>query len=78
MRGTPAPRQAGAARRRHPLVIMEPPPSKPRQATHPWQRWWFWTAVGVGVLGGIAAVAALSSGSGSSLPTTDLGDKRFF
>jgi len=43
-----------------------------------WQRWWFWTAVGAVVLGGVGA-AVLSSGSnGSSIPATDLGDKRFF
>jgi tetratricopeptide (TPR) repeat protein len=78
MRGSPAPRAAVPARRRQPLLIMEPPPSKPRPATHAWQRWWFWTAVGVGVLGGITAGIALSSGSGSSLPMTDLGGKKFY
>jgi tetratricopeptide (TPR) repeat protein len=78
MRGGTAPRTAENARRRHALVIMEPAPSKPRQPARPWHRWWFWTAVGVGVLGGIAAAVALSSGSGSSVPMTDLGDKRFY
>jgi tetratricopeptide (TPR) repeat protein len=78
MRGSPAPRSAGAARRRHPLMIVEPPPSKPRSTPHAWQRWWFWTAVGIAVLGGITTAAVLSSGSPSSNPMTDLGDKRFF
>jgi len=75
-RGAPAPRTT-VARRRHPVMIIEPAPSKPRQQPRPWQRWWFWTIVGAGVAGGIAA-AALSSGSGQGLPATDLGDKRFY
>jgi tetratricopeptide (TPR) repeat protein len=77
MRGTPAPRTAAAARRRHPLMITEPPPSKPRPQPRAWQRWWFWTVIGVGVIGGVTA-AVLTSGSGSSVPMTDLGDKRFY
>jgi len=77
-RGNVTPRPVASARRRHPLMIVEPAPSKPRQTTRVWQRWWFWTAVGVAVLGGVGA-AVLSSGSnGSSIPATDLGDKRFF
>lgn len=78
MRGSPAPRTASPAHRRHPLLIMEPAAGKPRPAPHAWQRWWFWTAVGIAVIGGITAGVALSSGSGSSGPTTDLGEKRFF
>src|SRR4051812_30517571 len=77
MRGGAPPHTAVAARRRHPLMIVEPPPSKPRQTPRLWQRWWFWTAVGVVVLGGVG-VAVASSGSGTSLPATDLGNKRFF
>jgi tetratricopeptide (TPR) repeat protein len=76
-RGNPAPRPVATARRRHPVMIVEPAASKPRQPQHVWQRWWFWTAVGVGVLGGIGAALA-SSSSGPSVPPTDLGDKRFF
>jgi tetratricopeptide (TPR) repeat protein len=75
-RGTPTPRTA-AARRSRPIMMIEPATSKTRQPSRPWQRWWFWTAIGVGVLGGIGA-AVLSSGSGSSAPMTELGDKRFF
>ena len=77
MRGAPVPR-AGAAHRRHSLIVMEPPPGKQRPPQHAWQRWWFWTAVGVAVLGGIAVGVALSSGSGSSLPPTELGNMRFY
>src|SRR5262245_50230924 len=77
-RGSPAPHAGIAARRRHPVITMEPLSSKPRPPPRPWQRWWFWTAVGVGVLGAIAASVALTSPSGSSIPPTDLGDKRFF
>jgi len=75
--GNPAPRAASAARRRHPVMIVETPASKPRQPTHVWQKWWFWTAIGVGLLGGIGAIAA-SSGAGTSVPATELGNKRFF
>ena len=75
-RGSPAPRTM-VAHRRHPLMITEAPPSKPRQAPRPWQRWWFWTVVGAGVLAAVGA-AALSSRSDSDLPVTDLGDKRFY
>ena len=80
MRGGTAPRTAVAARRRHPLMIVESPPSKPRQAPRVWQRWWFWTAVGVVVLGGVGVGVgvASASGSGTSVPATDLGNKRFF
>jgi tetratricopeptide (TPR) repeat protein len=77
MRGGGAPRTAVAARRRHPLMITEPPPSKARQTPRVWQRWWFWTAIGAVVLGGVG-VAVASSGSGTSVPATDLGNKRFF
>jgi len=77
-RGNFTSRPVAAARRRHPLMIVEPAPSKPRETKRVWQRWWFWTAVGAVVLGGVGA-AVLSSGSnGSSIPATDLGDKRFF
>jgi hypothetical protein len=58
-------------------MVIEPAPGKPKQPTRAWQRWWFWTAIGVGVLGGIGA-AVLSSGSGNPVPMTELGDKRFF
>ena len=75
-RGNPAPHVANARRSRL-IMVPEPPPSKPKQQQHAWQRWWFWTAIGVGVVGGIGA-AFLASGSGNSVPMTDLGDKRFF
>jgi tetratricopeptide (TPR) repeat protein len=78
MRGGAPPRTAVAARRRHPLMIVEPPPSKPRHTPRLWQRWWFWTALGVVVLGGVGIAVASSSGSETSLPATDLGNKRFF
>jgi hypothetical protein len=58
-------------------MISEPAPSKPRPQARPWQRWWFWTVIGLGVLGGVGA-AVLSSESSPSAPMTDLGSKRFF
>jgi tetratricopeptide (TPR) repeat protein len=78
MRGSGARTAPRAARRRPQLTITEPPPSKPRPTTHAWQRWWFWTAIGVGVLAGLGAAALSSSGGGPSVPMTELGDKRFF
>jgi tetratricopeptide (TPR) repeat protein len=50
------------------------PKSRPSST---WRKWWFWTAVGVAIAAGVTA-AALSSRSDSSVPATDLGDKRFF
>lgn len=41
-----------------------------------WRRWWVWTAVGF-VAAGAAAVVVISSGVGSTIPTTELGHKRF-
>jgi tetratricopeptide (TPR) repeat protein len=37
-----------------------------------YKKWWFWTGVGVAVVGGSAAIYA--SGGGSSPPSTDLGN----
>lgn len=34
-------------------------------------KWWFWTAVGVGVVGGVVTVVALDAGSHGSLPNID-------
>ena len=76
MRGSPAPRTT-VARRRHAPIVLEAAPSKPSKPQRPWQRWWFWTVIGAGIAGGITA-AVLSSGSGPSVPMTDLGDKRFY
>jgi tetratricopeptide (TPR) repeat protein len=76
MRGSPAPRTAVVPRRR-PIMISEPAPTKPAPPPRLWQRWWFWTVVGAGVLAAGGAVW-LNSGSESSLPMTDLGNKRFF
>jgi len=76
-RGGTTPRTAVSPRRRHPLMIVEPPQNKPRAPSHVWQRWWFWTAVGVVVLGGVG-VAVATSGSGQSVPPSELGNKRFF
>ena len=42
-----------------------------------WRRWWVWTAVGAALAAGVT-VAALAGRSESSIPTTDLGNKKFF
>jgi tetratricopeptide (TPR) repeat protein len=43
-----------------------------------WRRWWVWTALGVAVVAGLAAVALTSTSGGPVAPTTELGGKRFF
>jgi len=48
---------------------------KPRPV---WKRWWLWTAVGVAVGVGITAAALSSRPSGPAVPTTDLGDRKFY
>ena len=78
MRGGAPPRTATAARRRHPVMIVEQPANKPQPTPHVWQRWWFWTAVGVALASGVTAAVLSSSGSGPSVPPTELGNKRFF
>jgi tetratricopeptide (TPR) repeat protein len=52
------------------------PRGQPRPAPA-WRRWWFWTAVGVALAAGVTA-AALAGRSELAIPTTDLGDKRFY
>jgi tetratricopeptide (TPR) repeat protein len=42
-----------------------------------WRRWWVWTALGAALVAGVTA-AALAGRAESSVPTTDLGNKRFF
>lgn len=48
-----------------------------KQATPLWRRWWVWTAVGAVLATGVTA-AALAGRSQSSVPNTDLGNKKFF
>ena len=48
-----------------------------KQPTPLWRRWWIWTAVGAVLAAGVTA-AALARRSESSIPTTDLGNKKFF
>jgi tetratricopeptide (TPR) repeat protein len=42
-----------------------------------WRRWWVWTALGAALAAGVT-VAVLAGRSESSVPTTDLGNKKFF
>ncbi len=42
-----------------------------------WRRWWVWTALGAALAVGVTA-AALAGRSESSIPMTDLGNKKFF
>jgi tetratricopeptide (TPR) repeat protein len=56
--------------------VAVPPPPPPR-AARPWRRWWFWTAIGVAVGAGATAIA-LSGRSETAVPTTALGDQKFF
>ena len=48
-----------------------------KQPTPVWRRWWVWTAVGAVLTAGVIA-AALAGRSESSIPSTDLGNKKFF
>jgi len=48
-----------------------------RTPTPVWRRWWVWTAVGAALAVGVT-VAALAGRSQTSVPTTDLGNKKFF
>jgi hypothetical protein len=43
-----------------------------------WRRWWFWTAVGVAVVGGVVAAVALTGDGEPGVPPTALGDMRFY
>jgi tetratricopeptide (TPR) repeat protein len=46
--------------------------------THPlWRRWWAWTALGAVIAAGIAS-ALLTRQNDTPVPTTALGDKRFY
>jgi tetratricopeptide (TPR) repeat protein len=55
-----------------PAVVVSSPPPSPA-ADHPiYTRWWFWTGVGVVVVGAVVAGIALSSGSGSATPWNNL------
>jgi tetratricopeptide (TPR) repeat protein len=56
--------------------LVAPPPAPPR-AARPWRRWWFWTAIGVAVGAGATAIA-LSRRGETDVPTTALGDQKFF
>jgi len=47
-----------------PAATLAAPQQPPPEESHPfYTRWWFWTAVGVVALGGIATAVALSSGT---------------
>ena len=69
---------AGAARPRliPEATLVAPPPPPPRPARL-WRRWWFWTAIGATVGAGATAIA-LSRRSEAEVPTTALGDQKFF
>ncbi len=71
--------------RAHPAVAATPPGLIPAAGTGAgaarpapvWRRWWVWTAVGAVLAAGVTA-AALAGRSDGSIPTTDLGNKKFF
>lgn len=67
---------AAAVPRKRPVMVVEES-SKPRPPARPWQRWWFWTAIGVSLAAG-ATAAALSSRPDNGPPASDLGSKRFY
>lgn len=72
-------RAAGTLPRKRPVMVAEESAGKqrPAPAPRPWQRWWFWTAIGVALAAG-ATTAVLSSSPDNALPASDLGSKRFY
>jgi tetratricopeptide (TPR) repeat protein len=60
-----------------PGLIAAGPGAGAKQPTPVWRRWWVWTAVGAVLAAGVTA-AALAGRSESAIPTTDLGNKKFF
>jgi tetratricopeptide (TPR) repeat protein len=62
-----------------PVAAAPPVAQRPGRRAPLWHRWWFWTALGaVAAAGAITAAAALSRGSQTQVPSTDLGDRRFY
>ena len=54
-----------------PAAIVSSPPPSPAEEHPIYTRWWFWTGVGVVVVGAVVAGIALSSG-GSAGPWNNL------
>jgi tetratricopeptide (TPR) repeat protein len=61
-----------------PVASAQPEAERPRPRAPLWRRWWFWTAVGAAVVAGAITAAALSRGSETQVPSTDLGERRFY
>ncbi len=60
-------------------VSITPVETRRLQASHAWQKWWFWAGVGAVVIGGVATSFLIGRGDGhSQIPTTDLGNMRVF
>jgi len=55
------------------IVPVSPPPESPPL----WRRWWVWTAFAALAAGGVAAVL-LTRHDDTTVPSTALGDRRFF
>ena len=61
-----------------PRLLATPAPSAGARQPRPlWRRWWVWTAAGALLAAGVTA-AALAGRAESSVPPTDLGNKKFF
>jgi tetratricopeptide (TPR) repeat protein len=71
------PRARGHGARPKMVLVPEDTAPKTPPSVRPWHKWWFWTALGVVVSGGVTA-AVLTGRSQSSIPGSDLGDKRFY
>jgi tetratricopeptide (TPR) repeat protein len=59
------------------LIATPGPGTGAKPPTPLWRRWWVWTAIGAALAAGLT-VAALAGRSESSVPATDLGNKKFF
>ncbi len=61
----PLPSSAAAAPSPDPLQISQPPPPA-QESTPVYNRWWFWSGVGVVVAGGVVAAVLLSTRSSAA------------
>jgi hypothetical protein len=57
----PAPIAQSAELAPAPLPLVTAAPASPPRDTPVWERWWFWTAIGVVAAGSVAAIVVLSS-----------------
>jgi tetratricopeptide (TPR) repeat protein len=61
------------------IVPVFPRAEHRRRASPPlWRHWWFWVALGAAATAAAIAAAAASARDQATVPSTELGDKRFY